>query len=68
MTQVAQAPGGNPPRTNLEQDLVLKPEDSEELQAVKLKYQASIDAQVVQGCINSCRVFQDGARGVGVAT
>lgn len=68
MTQVAQVPGGGPPRTDLEQDLVLQPDDSQELQAVKLKYQASIDAQVVQGCINSCRVFQDGARGVGVAT
>jgi hypothetical protein len=67
MTQVAQVSGGNPPRSSLDEELVLKPEDPEEIQAVKLKYQASIDAQVVQGCINSCRVVQDGARGVGVA-
>ncbi|WAC74587.1 hypothetical protein OU995_07740 [Roseateles sp. SL47] len=59
---------GNPPDPKMEEKLTLNEDDSEELQSAKLKYQATIDSQVVQGCVNSCRVYQDGARGVGVQT
>jgi hypothetical protein len=62
------ATDGPPTGDDFSDKIEVKPGDSKDTEATKIKYQATYQNQFLQGCLNSCRVIQDGAKSVGVAT
>jgi hypothetical protein len=64
-TNDSAAPPASP---ELDQKLKINDSDSEETKAMKLKGQASQEAQFIQGALNSVQVYQGGAKSVGAQT
>ncbi|SEK63820.1 hypothetical protein SAMN05216359_102496 [Roseateles sp. YR242] len=54
-----------PSPATLNEKLQIGPNDTEEIQAAKLRYQTSVDSQIIQGVMNSVHVSQGGPKAVG---